>query len=231
MTRFHKIRLAAFSLLLPLVACGTTPSTPTAAPSPTAIPPTATTVSAVTTSATATSSAPTLVTATAPLATPTPSATAPRTPAVTAKPATPSAAPLAATRTMFPGRTPDMTTGTPSDGWILDKIETAESAGRVTFTLRFQPLPGKTGGPQAEAWFESSDNTYSIVVRGVRGSNAVLRPGEVTPLNAPPLRGYYPLVVRDDTIFALVVVAARPSTSWSLAGNDTPGVLRLTVER
>ncbi len=125
-----------------------------------------------------------------------------------------------------------MTTGARSDGWVLDRIQTSESGGRVALTVRFEPLPGQAGGPQAEAWFELSDNTYTVVIHGVRGSNLIIRPGEVTPLNAAaPLQGYYALPVRDDTILALVVVAARPSTAWSLSANDGPGVLRLEVDQ
>ncbi|HEY7909330.1 MAG TPA: hypothetical protein VIC60_10665, partial [Thermomicrobiales bacterium] len=60
-------------------------------------------------------------------------------------------------------------------------------------------------------------------------SNLVLRPGEVTPFAVAPLRGYYALPLRDDTIFALVVVAARPSVAWSLTASDGPGILRLTL--
>jgi hypothetical protein len=152
------------------------------------------------------------------------------TPAVTAAPATPASGPVAADRRALPDRAPDMTTGARSDGWILDGIDASESGGSVSLTLRFEPLPGQTGGPQADAWFEASDTTYSIAVRGVRGANLVLRPGEVTPLTVAPLRGYYALPVRDDTIFALVVVAARPATAWTMSATDAPGVLRLTLE-
>jgi len=148
---------------------------------------------------------------------------------VTAVPSTPSSAPLVANRTALPTRTPEMTTGAPSDGWVLDTIEATESGGRVSLTLRFEPLPGQAGGPQADAWFEQDDSTYTIAVRGVRGSNLVLRPSEAVPLAVAPLRGYYALPVRDDTIFALVVVAARPSVAWSLTASDGPGILRLTL--
>jgi len=150
---------------------------------------------------------------------------------VTAVPGTPSAAPIVANRTALPARTPEMTTGAPSDGWVLDRIEATESGGQVSLTLHFEPLPGQTGGPQADAWFDQGDSTYTIAVRGVRGSNVTLRPSAVVPLAVAPLRGYYALPVRDDTIFALVVVAARPSVSWSLAASDGPGILRLTVTR
>ena len=117
-----------------------------------------------------------------------------------------------------------MTTGARSDGWVLDAIDASASGSSVSLTLRFDPLPGQSGGPQAEAWFEASDATYSIAVHGVRGANLVLRPNEVMPLTVAPLRGYYALPVRDDTIFALVVVAARPATAWTLTAADAPGV-------
>ncbi|GEM_PF-6854214 len=184
-----------------LAACGTTTPTPT-------MPPTNTP---------------------APSRTPTGVLPGSATPAVTAVPSTPSSAPLVANRTALPTRTPEMTTGAPSDGWVLDTIEATESGGRVSLTLRFEPLPGQAGGPQADAWFEQDDSTYTIAVRGVRGSNLVLRPSEAVPLAVAPLRGYYALPVRDDTIFALVVVAARPSVAWSLTASDGPGILRLTL--
>jgi len=192
-----------------LTACGTATPTPTTAPTPTTLARSATVPSA------------------------TPTALLPRsaTPAVTTVPGTPSSAPLVASRTALPTRTPEMTTGARSDGWIVDRIEASESGGRVSLTLRFEPLPGQAGGPQADAWFEQDDNTYTVAVRGVRGSNLVLPPSTVMPLTIPPLRGYYALPVRDDTIFALVVVAARPSAAWSLTASDGPGILRLTVER
>jgi hypothetical protein len=152
------------------------------------------------------------------------------TPAVTAAPATPASGTVAADRRALPDRAPDMTTGARSDGWILDGIDASESGGSVSLTLRFEPLPGQTGGPQADAWFEASDTTYSIAVHGVRGSNLVLRPSEVMPLTVAPLRGYYALPVRDDTIFALVVVASRPATAWAITATGAPSVLRLTLE-
>jgi hypothetical protein len=148
---------------------------------------------------------------------------------VTAVPGTPSTAPLVASHTALPERPPEMTTGAQSDGWILDRIEATESGGRVSLTVQFEPLPGQAGGPQADAWFDGDDSTYTIAVHGVRGSNLVLRPSEVTPLAVAPLRGYYALPLRDDTIFALVVVAARPSVAWSLTASDGPGILRLTL--
>jgi hypothetical protein len=192
------------ALVIILSACGTvSTTTPTPTSAPTRIPPT-----------------------------PTASAAPPvaATPAVTAVPATPPSAPLAADRRALPDRAPDMTTGARSDGWVLDGIDASANGGSVSLTLRFEPLPGQAGGPQADAWFEASDTTYSIAVRGVRGANLVLRPGEVTPLTVAPLRGYYALPVRDDTIFALVVVAARPATAWTMSATDAPGVLRLTLE-
>lgn len=123
-----------------------------------------------------------------------------------------------------------MTTGARSDGWVLDGIDASASGSSVSLTLHFEPLPGQTGGPQADAWFEASDTTYSIAVHGVRGTNLVLRPGDVTLLTVAPLRGYYALPVRDDTIFAIVVVAARPASAWTISASDAPGVLRLTLE-
>lgn len=216
--RFEIARVALLAILL--AACGTTATTttPTATSAPTRIPPTPSAV------------APTVSPA-AGAATPAPSAPpATATPAVTAVPATPASASVTADRTTLPDRAPDMTTGARSDGWVLDRIDASESGGRVSLTLRFTPLPGQTGGPQADAWFEAGDTTYSIAVRGVRGSNLVLRPGEVTPLGVAPLRGYYALPVRDDTIFALVVVAARPAAAWTITASDAPGVLRLTLE-
>jgi hypothetical protein len=209
------------ALVIILSACGTvSTTTPTPTSAPTRIPPTPTA-----------SAAPPVASPTASPAAPTPSA-APvaATPAVTAGPATPPSAPLAADRRALPDRAPDMTTGARSDGWVLDGIDASANGGSVSLTLHFEPLPGQAGGPQADAWFEASDTTYSIAVRGVRGANLVLRPGEVTPLTVAPLRGYYALPVRDDTIFALVVVAARPATAWTMSATDAPGVLRLTLE-
>lgn len=176
---------------------------------------------------------PTVTPTMSPTTTPAPTAAppTPAIPAVTAVPGTPSSAPIVANRTALPARTPEMTTGAPSDGWVLDRIGATASGGQVSLTLHFEPLPGQTGGPQADAWFDQGDSTYTIVVRGVRGSNVTLRPSEVVPLAVAPLRGYYALPVRDDTIFALVVVAARPSVSWSLTASDGPGILRLTVTR
>ncbi len=207
MARRHPSGIAVVAaLIVILTGCGTTgTATPTATSAPTRIPPTA--------------SPPV----------PTPSAVIATTPAVTAAPATPTSAPVAADRRALPDRAPDMTTGAQSDGWVLDGIDASESGGIASLTLRFEPLPGQSGGPQADAWFEASDTTYSIVVRGVRGANLVLRPNEVIPLTVAPLRGYYALPVRDDTIFALVVVASRPPAAWSITATDAPGVLRLTV--
>ncbi len=215
MGRRHRCIMAGCGIMLLLTACGSatrtpTPPTPIAARTPTIL-------------AISGSSTPTAPAASPALPTPTPgSTTTPPTPVA-------SAVAIIADRTALPSRTPDMTTGVQSDGWVLDRIETSESAGRVTLTLRFQPLAGQTGGPQADVWFEGDDTTYSIAVHGVRGSNLVLRPGDVTPLTVAPLRGYYALPVRDDTIFALVIVAARPSVSWSLSASDGPGLLRLTL--
>ncbi len=194
-------------LVVVLAACGTATPAPTTVPTPTAP---------------AVHISPTSVT---PTGTPLASAT----PAVTVVPGTPSSAPLIASHTALPTRTPEMTTGTQSDGWVLDSIEATGSGGNVSLTLHFEPLPGQAGGPQADAWFDGDDSTYTIAVRGVRGSNLVLRPSEVMPLAAAPLRGYYALPLRDDTIFALVVVAARPSVKWSLTASDGPGILRLMV--
>ncbi|MDQ2787508.1 MAG: hypothetical protein M3Y58_21175 [Chloroflexota bacterium] len=212
MTRRNRRGISPILLIaIMLTACGTsTPtSTPTTAPTPT-MP--------------ASSTPPPIMSAT-------PTALSPgsATPAVTAVPGTPSSAPLVASRTVLPTRVPEMTTGARSDGWVLDRIEASESGGRVSLTLRFEPLPGQAGGPQADAWFEQDDSTYTIAVRGVRGSNLVLPPSTMIPLAILPLRGYYALPVRDDTIFALVVVAARPSTMWSLTASDGPGILRLTL--
>ncbi len=198
------IILISFSL----VACGTATPTPTTATTPT----TPATIRP-------TDAAPTVV------------APASATPAATAVPGTLSSAPLAANRTALPTRAPEMTTGARSDGWVLDRIEVTPNSGQVSLTLQFEPLPGQAGGPQADAWFEQDDSTYTIAVRGVRGSNLALRPSEVIPLATPPLRGYYALLLRDDTIFALVVVAVRPSVAWSLTAGDGPGILRLTVDR
>jgi hypothetical protein len=211
---------ASAALAIILAACGATPETATPTPTapPTSIPrPPASIIPAI----------PPTPGPTIPAA---PGATATATPAATAAPATASSSPVNADRTALPTRTPDMTAGARSDGWILDAIDASESGGRVSVTLRFEPMPGQAGGPQADAWFEGSDNTYSIAVRGVRGSNLILRPGDVMPLSVAPLRGYYALLVRDDTIFALVVVASRPSVAWSLDATDAPGVLRLTLE-
>lgn len=196
-----------------LAACGTATPTPTTAPAPTTAPVPTTPMTL----------------APSPSAVPTALTPASATPAVTAVPGTPASASLVATHTALPTSTPEMTTGAPSDGWILDSIEATGTSGAVSLTLRFEPLPGQAGGPRADAWFDGDDSTYTIAVRGVRGSNLVLRPSEVMPLAGAPLRGYYALPVRDDTIFALVVVAARPSVTWSLTANDGPGILRLTV--
>ncbi|MDQ6906422.1 MAG: hypothetical protein M3176_06290 [Chloroflexota bacterium] len=208
MTRANRRGSIPILLLAVLfTACGTATPTPTTAPTPT-IPATI---------GQATAAAPTVV------------APAPATPGATAVPGTPSSAPLAANRTTLPTRAPEMTTGARSDGWVLDRIEATQNGGQVSLTMRFEPLPGQAGGPQADVWFEQDDSTYTIAIRGVRGSNLVLRPSEIMPLATPPLRGYYALPLRDDTIFALVVVAARPSVAWSLTASDGPGILRLTV--
>ncbi|MHB8648205.1 MAG: hypothetical protein ACYDAR_20690 [Thermomicrobiales bacterium] len=203
--RNHRGILATMLIALALAACGT----PAPAPIPTPTPGVTIPVTSVT-----------------PTTTPPPASA---TPAVTIVPGTPPSVPLVASRTALPTRAPEMSTGAPSDGWILDTIEASESGGRVSLTLRFEPLPGQTGGPHADAWFEQDDSTYTIAVRGVRGSNLVLRPSEPVPLAVAPLRGYYALPLRDDTIFALVIVAARPSAAWSLTASDGPGILRLTV--
>ncbi|MGI8691239.1 MAG: hypothetical protein ACR2M3_21880 [Thermomicrobiales bacterium] len=199
--------LPVILIAIMLAACGTSMPTPTPAPTPTTLAPIARSTSA----------------------TPTTLFPGSATPAVTAVPGTPSSAPLVANRMALPTRAPEMTAGARSDGWILDRIETSESGGRVSLTLRFEPLPGQAGGPEADAWFEQDDSTYTIAVRGVRGSNLVLPPSTMMPLTVPPLRGYYALPVRDDTIFALVAVAARPSVAWSLTASDGPGILRLTL--
>lgn len=219
MGRRHGFGIAAMAALaIILAACGATAgtATPTIAPTPPPRP----TASVI----------PAIPPAPSPTLPAIPGATATATPAVTAAPATAVSGPVVAERRALPDRTPDKTAGARSDGWILDAIDASESGGRVSLTLRFEPLPGQAGGPQADAWFEGGDNTFSIAVRGVRGSNLVLRPGDVMPLTVAPLRGYYALPVRDDTIFALVVVAARPSVAWSLSATDAPGVLRLTLE-
>jgi hypothetical protein len=213
MTRRNRRGLPPVILIaLILTACGTATPTPTTAPTPT--PPPTIPVTRIAT----------------PSAAPTGISAASATPAVTAVPGTPSTAPLVANHTALPERLPEMTTGARSDGWILDRIEATESGGRVSLTVQCEPLPGQAGGPQADAWFDGGDSTYTIAVHGVRGSNLVLRPSEVVPLAVAPLRGYYALPLRDDTIFALVVVAARPSVAWSLTANDGPGILRLTLD-
>jgi hypothetical protein len=197
-----------------LAACGTAAPTPTTVPTPT--------TAAVLTTPVVRTPAPSTV----PTARTSPSAIA----AITAVPGTPASAPLVANHTALPERIPEMSTGAQSDGWILDSITaTGGSGGPTSLALRFEPLPGQAGGPHADAWFDGDDSTYTIAVRGVRGSNLVLRPSEVMPL-AAPLRGYYALPVRDDTIFALVIVAARPSVTWSLTASDGPGIVRLTVD-
>lgn len=219
MGRRHGFGITALAaLFIVLTACGapTGTATPTTVLTPTPRPPA--------------SVIPAIPPTPGPTAPATPGAAATATPASTAAPATAATGPVIANRRELPARTPDKTAGTRGDGWILNAIDASESGGRVSLTLRFEPLPGQAGGPQADAWFESGDNTYSIAVRGVRGSNLILRPGDVMPLGVAPLRGYYALPVRDDTIFALVVVAARPSVAWSLSATDAPGVLRLTLE-
>ena len=199
-------------LALILSACGTAiTETPTATSAPTRIPPTAT-------------AAPATIPATA-----SPIATIAATSAVTAVPVTPVSGTVAAARQALPPRAPDMMTGASSDGWVLDAIDASASGSSVTLTLHFLPLPGQSSGPQADAWFDASDATYSIAVHGVRGANLVLRPNEVMPLTVAPLRGYYALPVRDDTIFALAVVSARPATAWTIMA-AAPGVVRLTLE-
>ena len=209
MTRPNQRGLSPVILIaLILTACGTATPTPTTVP--TLTPP------------------PTIPATRVPITSAAPTGTSPA--AVTTVPGTPPTAPLIANHTALPDRPPEMTTGAQSDGWILDRIEATESGGRVSLTVQCEPLPGQAGGPQADAWFDGGDSTYTIAVHGVRGSNLVLRPGKVTSLAVAPLRGYYALPLRDDTIFALVVVAARPSVAWSLTANDGPGILRLTLD-
>src|SRR5947209_4807648 len=102
----------------------------------------------------------------------TPTAIPTATPAATAtRPAsaTATAAPTAATRGL-PDRTPDKSAGARSDGWILDSVTTERAGGQVALVLRFQPLPGAAGGPQVDAWFQIERATYTLAVRGVRGS-------------------------------------------------------------
>lgn len=215
MTGKYRASIAAVTALtIALTACGTATPTPTTAPTPTV----------------AATFIPAVPPVPSPVAPANPTARATSTPAVTAAPAPPASASVAADRRALPDRAPDMTTGTRSDGWVLDRIDTSESGGRVSLTLRFEPLPGQSGGPQADAWFEASDTTYSIAVHGVRGSNVALRPGEMMPLGVAPLRGYYALPLRDDTIFALVVAVSRPAAAWTVTATDAPGVLRLTLE-
>ena len=205
MGRNNRYLAAVLFLTLLASACGAT--APTATPQPTTAP-------NVTPTATPRPASPTVASPTA---------------AITAFPATPTLAPLAATRQSVPDRTPDATTGVRSDGWVLAGIEAKDAGGRVALTLRFEPLPGQSGGPQADAWFDGSDNSYTIVVRGVRGATLVLRPGDLMPLTVAPFRGYYALPVRDDALFALVIVAARPSALWSLTASEAPGALSLIV--
>jgi hypothetical protein len=121
-----------------------------------------------------------------------------------------------------------MSAGARSDGWILDSVTTERSGGQVTLVLRFQPLPGASGGPQADAWFEMDRNTYILAVRGVRGSSVILRPGDVTPIAMGPLQGYTALPVRDDTLLALGVTATGASSAWNLT-SAAPGIVRLRV--
>jgi hypothetical protein len=121
-----------------------------------------------------------------------------------------------------------MSAGARSDGWILDTVTTERSGSQVALVLRFQPLPGASGGPQTDAWFEMDRGAYIVAVHGVRGSTVILRPGDVTTITAPPLTGYTALPVRDDTLLALTVNTTSPSGAWTLT-SDAPGVVRLTV--
>lgn len=121
-----------------------------------------------------------------------------------------------------------MSAGTRSDGWILDSITTDRSGGQVALVLKFQPLPSASGGPQTDAWFQMDQSTYILAVRGVRGSSVILRPGDVTAINAGPLQGYTALPVRDDTLLAISVTASGPSSAWKLT-SEAPGIVRLSV--
>jgi hypothetical protein len=205
------VRWPAFlvGMAMLLIACGSNAptATPTATPAPTATRP-------------ATNATPT-----APAATPAATATAPL--LITAVPGSVTAAPTTPARGL-PDRTPDKSAGARSDGWILDSVTTERAGGQATLVLAFQPLPGAAGGPQVDAWFQMDRATYILAVRGVRGSSVVLRPGEVTAINAGPLQGYTALPVRDDTLLALAISAAGPSSAWQLT-SEAPGVVRLSV--
>jgi hypothetical protein len=203
-----------------LAACGA--NTPTATPTTAT---TATPAATTTPAPTATRAAPATVAPAAPTATPAATATASL--LITAVPGSATAAPTAATRGL-PDRTPDKSAGTRSDGWILDTITTEQGGGQVALVLRFQPLPGASGGPQVDAWFDMDRSTYTVAVRGVRGSSVILRPGDVTPITGGPLQGYTALPVRDDTLLALAVSATGPSSAWNLT-SEAPGVVRLSV--
>lgn len=206
-------RWLLLSLAVLLAACGSNAPTATPTSAPTATPaPTATRATAT-------------ATATTPPATPV--ATATTSLLITAVPGSATAAPTAVTRGL-PDRTPDQSAGARSDGWILDSVTTEQRGGQVALVLRFQPLPGASGGPQADAWFEMDRNTYILAVRGVRGSSVVLRPGDVTAMSAGPLQGYTALPVRDDTLLALAVTATGPSSAWTLT-SEAPGIVRLSV--
>jgi hypothetical protein len=210
-------RVLLVGVAMLLTACGSSTPTanPTAPPTATAAP-TATRPAATATPAlpSATPAPPTAVPATAPLL-------------ITAVPGSVTAAPTAATRGL-PERTPDKSAGARSDGWILGTVTTERGGGQATLVLSFQPLPGAAGGPQVDAWFQVDSSSYTLAVRGVRGSSVVLRPGDVTTINAGPLQGYTALPVRDDTLLALAVTATGPSSAWQLT-SEAPGVVRLSV--
>lgn len=130
-----------------------------------------------------------------------------------------------------PSRYPDASVGAGTDGWVLDKIETADTGNAVVFTLRLIPPKDETSVPATDAWFERDSRTYIIALRGLRGTNVVLRPNDVMPVATPPLTGYYALLTRDDTTLALAVTTARPVQVWSLSMGTGPGVVQLTVEK
>lgn len=111
---------------------------------------------------------------------------------------------------------------------MLDSIEAQRSGGQVALIVRFQPLPGASGGPQTDGWFEMGDGTFIIAVQGVRGANVVLRPNEAQPVNIGPLKEYRALPVRDDALYALAVTTSGSPGAWTLT-SDAPGVVRLTV--
>lgn len=203
-------------LALILTACGAGTPTVTPAPQNTAI-------------VTATRPAPSLATGgAAATARVTPAATASAPLLITAAPASATAAPTAASRRGLPDRLPDQSAGVRSDGWVLDGIEAQPSGGQVAFIVRFQPLPGATGGPQTDVWFEMGDETFIIAVQGVRGANVVLRPNAAQPVNMAPLKEYRALPVRDDALYALAVTTSGPPGAWTLT-SDAPGIVRLTV--